>query len=675
MPEPGELTMQGSSHLRFMFPSQDPSSHRPATKNPGTDKPSPTGRLPPIGLGGPTSASSVLALLDSDPTGANVQRRRRVQSSRPARLEPVRATWPVSEPGSPQPGSPVANSALIPQPSMETTGLSLNSPSYLHYDVLVDWDKDPGLDTSPFSPQMQEYTRLYYTRQPGKQKKLRPMSERPFNKASGRMDTITESSLTDTGENGGTFSLTEASVPELRGDDDVLETEVPLHLWYQYASQSLSEMDLHKLRDWASKLRPRSIQDLKPMLILCQALLKDLLFGKLATMEKEMMEATERMGREHESALASQQSKMEVMRKEMARVHAELSEARKKAKLSGIMSKVQSHVSMANLSKAVIDPKEAQAMSVELQQMRAGMVALTEENLKLETQVTELSSRLEVSKENCRTVQTKYGTLQQHVADLRAWYKESLSSLESQVEMHLLPENAPAEPQTPQGSKKPERTGSNLDDSLRSGPSALQRAKPYGKTRASEKIKLAMEEAEMIENAGITDPGVLDSMRDAESEEDVYKAAIDLLRDTAGEDANLAVIPGEDGEMLVFGTVPAPTSEGNEDGSGSKRRDHITLSGLARIEALLKGLSTAWSTTTRRRGGLKEALAANRVVVGGEAVRKWMAIPLAGKGAMGARARGKAGPQARAGGRHPCCSPDDPPLNLAQELGRECRCV
>lgn len=24
---------------------------------------------------------------------------------------------------------------------METTGLSLNSPSYLHYDVLVDWDK------------------------------------------------------------------------------------------------------------------------------------------------------------------------------------------------------------------------------------------------------------------------------------------------------------------------------------------------------------------------------------------------------------------------------------------------------------------------------------------------------------------------------------------------------
>lgn len=186
---------------------------------------------------------------------------------------------------------------------------------------------------------MQEYTRLYYTRQPGtsppspqaalgatrwqgcggsgprtphpllhwaggraatgKQKKLRPMSERPFNKASGRMDTITESSLTDTGENGGTFSLTEASVPELRGDEcaplpptnplllvsllwatririqphvatpicrssptsqairahrrcvlcsDVLETEVPLHLWYQYASQSLSEMDLHKLR-------------------------------------------------------------------------------------------------------------------------------------------------------------------------------------------------------------------------------------------------------------------------------------------------------------------------------------------------------------------------------------------------------------------------------------------
>ena len=29
---------------------------------------------------------------------------------------------------------------------------------------------------------------------------------------------------------------------------DLLETKVPLHLWYQYASQSLSEMDLQKLR-------------------------------------------------------------------------------------------------------------------------------------------------------------------------------------------------------------------------------------------------------------------------------------------------------------------------------------------------------------------------------------------------------------------------------------------
>ena len=32
--EAGELTLQGSSHLRYMFPSLDPEAHRPGTIKP-----------------------------------------------------------------------------------------------------------------------------------------------------------------------------------------------------------------------------------------------------------------------------------------------------------------------------------------------------------------------------------------------------------------------------------------------------------------------------------------------------------------------------------------------------------------------------------------------------------------------------------------------------------------
>lgn len=58
-----------------------------------------------------------------------------------------------------------------------------------------------------------------------------------------------------------------------------------------------------------------------------------------------------------------------------------------------------------------------------------------------------------------------------------------------------------------------------------------------------------------------------------------------------------------------------------------------------------QGLSTSLEYDDEETRRLKEALAANRVVVGGEAVRKWMAIPLAGKGAMGGKSKGKAGPK------------------------------
>ena len=114
---------------------------------------------------------------------------RRAASSRP-RLEPMRNSWPAARP---------AETESKDQKALSISD-HLNSPSYFHYDVLVDWDKvrcfipsegtagpgrgirhqscicwssmgrlfspqDPNLDTSPFSPAVQEYTRLYYCNQ------------------------------------------------------------------------------------------------------------------------------------------------------------------------------------------------------------------------------------------------------------------------------------------------------------------------------------------------------------------------------------------------------------------------------------------------------------------------------------------------------------------------------
>eukprot|EP00951_Prasinocladus_malaysianus_P007563 scaffold54378_cov37-Prasinocladus_malaysianus.AAC.1 len=47
---PPGIALNGTTHMRFMFPSLDPDSGRPVTKNPHTDRPSPTKKLPQVGL-------------------------------------------------------------------------------------------------------------------------------------------------------------------------------------------------------------------------------------------------------------------------------------------------------------------------------------------------------------------------------------------------------------------------------------------------------------------------------------------------------------------------------------------------------------------------------------------------------------------------------------------------
>ncbi|KAK3233163.1 hypothetical protein CYMTET_56526 [Cymbomonas tetramitiformis] len=118
-----------------------------------------------------------------------------------------------------------------------------NDPSasmkYEHYEARVAWDtEDPSLDLSTWSGELR-HMRMYFCKHGPSPRTLHPSGE-PVTWGTNTAD-----------------------------------------LWNSYCTRSLKEpMDVEDLSDWVSKLRPRSIHDFKPLLILCQSLLSDLLSSK-----------------------------------------------------------------------------------------------------------------------------------------------------------------------------------------------------------------------------------------------------------------------------------------------------------------------------------------------------------------------------------------------------------
>ncbi|KAK3267289.1 hypothetical protein CYMTET_24138 [Cymbomonas tetramitiformis] len=98
------------------------------------------------------------------------------------------------------------------------------------YDVEVPWNTDdPALDTSALSKEQHDYYRLYYSRRE------------------------------------------ELDASQLAGKYGAPER------WHSFCASKLDDME--QLADWISELRPRAIQDFKPMFILAQAVVKDMLVG------------------------------------------------------------------------------------------------------------------------------------------------------------------------------------------------------------------------------------------------------------------------------------------------------------------------------------------------------------------------------------------------------------
>lgn len=69
-----------------------------------------------------------------------------------------------------------------------------------------------------------------------------------------------------------------------------------LDLWQQFSSSPIDTVDLDVIKMWAEAMRPRSIHDLKPMLMLCQSLLRDLAYvhkEQLVLVREEMQKSVD----------------------------------------------------------------------------------------------------------------------------------------------------------------------------------------------------------------------------------------------------------------------------------------------------------------------------------------------------------------------------------------------
>ncbi|KAK3279091.1 hypothetical protein CYMTET_13024 [Cymbomonas tetramitiformis] len=164
--------------------------------------------------------------------------------------------FPLEDAEARQPGVPFNNHGGTTGSSSELKASP--RPFYGHYDVYCDWDQDvPEVDASTYSPNV-GFSRLHFTRTGcavGASATMKYLRERL-----------------------GTIEDTPAY-----GEPN----------WHTFASENVTPVDIEELVQWACHLRPRSIHDMKPLLILLQGLLKDLLGSQVKTYSNKMLSLQE----------------------------------------------------------------------------------------------------------------------------------------------------------------------------------------------------------------------------------------------------------------------------------------------------------------------------------------------------------------------------------------------
>lgn len=120
------------------------------------------------------------------------------------------------------------------------------------------------VDTSVWAGDVQAYTRMFYARYG-----MGPPGATPWRLGRG-LQPQHKHQMQAGGKDTDTF-MTRAHI-EIQ--EKLQHTS--LNLWQQFSSSPIDAVDLDTIKMWAEAMRPRSIHDLKPMLMLCQSLLRDL---------------------------------------------------------------------------------------------------------------------------------------------------------------------------------------------------------------------------------------------------------------------------------------------------------------------------------------------------------------------------------------------------------------
>ncbi|KAK3285891.1 hypothetical protein CYMTET_6523 [Cymbomonas tetramitiformis] len=153
--------------------------------------------------------------------------------------------------------------SLITDP-VNVKGLSKH---YKHFDVFVNWNQDQKeFDTTTFSPIL-GYSRLMYARfhPPQKAESIPLGFEPPPVPYTNDPRTFKPPS-----QEGSTRLPDIGQPPQGARKNERME-------WLNYKSQLCGPIDVHKLAQWVSDVRPRTVHDLKPLFILMQGILKSTL--------------------------------------------------------------------------------------------------------------------------------------------------------------------------------------------------------------------------------------------------------------------------------------------------------------------------------------------------------------------------------------------------------------
>ncbi|XRB00993.1 hypothetical protein NFJ02_10g03430 [Pycnococcus provasolii] len=282
---------------------------------------------------------------------------------------------------------------------------------YGHYDVFPVWNQyHPAVDSGAFSP-LSGFTRLRYraaaTDDPSivKDGSVAPTRDTAhflyrvpargekagaFPGMSGAMKNLARASAS--------MELQHADAPRI-GDD----------LWKRFQTinaEGMGTVDINELAMWASRVAPRSIHDLKPLLILMQGLLQHLCSNRLNIYSGEVIEL--------KSAMSKLRLSEQMMQKQLEEAMAEVSESQQDDKRISIMTKLTRAVALAK-------DEQAETAKAQLTEMEAGIVAGADAELRaqldlLKKELSELRFSLQDCNKNCRDLQDENDKLKKKVA-------------------------------------------------------------------------------------------------------------------------------------------------------------------------------------------------------------------------------------------------------------------